>query len=361
MQSIFVLILALFSLTAVKAAEIDVRHLDNGSTLVAIEGDFDLSDVDTFRTTVASLPASKVTVAFRSEGGSLVPALRIGALIREKKFATVVPDGAVCASACALAWLGGSRRFVGQDSSVGFHAAYIVKSQGPTESGSGNAIVGAYLNQLGLPERAILYVTKAGPTSMQWMDLQDAAENGIAVAPLSPQQATAEGNAPELRQQTAGSPERRASEIVRLLVAQLSRPGTEGLPLLEGLYAEKVLYHGKSTSRDAVLRSQHRLADRWAERVYTIRPGSLSATCAKAGSTCRVKGVVSWKYENPQTTTKSRGVANFEYRVALAGDAPRIVAETRSVPERPSGLSGPLLKAQRDLRQLIAQVSKLIP
>src|SRR5262245_33186030 len=89
MQRISVFFLALFSLTAANAAEIDVRSLDNGSTLIVIEGDFELNDVDTFRSKIASLAPAKATVAFRSEGGSLVPAIRIGALIREKKFATV--------------------------------------------------------------------------------------------------------------------------------------------------------------------------------------------------------------------------------------------------------------------------------
>ena len=189
MHSIWVFILSLFSLAAAAAADIDVKAVDNKSALIVIEGEFESGDVETFRAKVASLSAARVTVAFRSEGGSLVAGIRIGALIREKKITTVVPDGALCASACALAWLGGTRRFVGQNSNVGFHAAYILKSHGPAESGSGNAILGAYLNQLGLSENAILYITKAAPTSIQWMSLEDAAEHGIAVASLSPQRA----------------------------------------------------------------------------------------------------------------------------------------------------------------------------
>ena len=77
---------------------------------------------------------------------------------------------------------------MGQGASVGFHAAYILGGAQQFESGSGNAILGAYLNQLGLSEDAILYVTKTAPTSIQWMSLRDANEQGIAVAALSPQQ-----------------------------------------------------------------------------------------------------------------------------------------------------------------------------
>jgi hypothetical protein len=352
-----ILSLSLLSWSAATAAEIDVQRLGNGSVLIVIEGDFEQGDIEAFRKNVASLSTTRVAVAFRSDGGSLVAGIRIGSLIREKKFATVIPDGAACASACALAWLGGTRRFMGQGSSVGFHAAYVLKSYGPIESGSGNAILGAYLNQLGLSENAILHVTKTAPTSIQWMSLEDVTEQGIAVAPLSPQHARGSGSAGG----TEATPERRAIDFVRSLLAQWSRPGAEALPAIEGLYAETVVYHGKSTPRDAVLRSKRRIADRWSERTYSIRPGSLTATCPKGGGACRVKGVVTWKYFEPKTTKRSAGHGSFEYRVDLGGAAPQIAAETRIVEERPSAVATRLKKARQDFQQLLAKVSKLIP
>jgi hypothetical protein len=357
----------LLSLVGAKAADIDAKTLDNGSTLVVVEGEFETDDIETFRSKVAALPSSKVMVALRSDGGSLVAGIRIGSLIREKKFATLVPDAASCASACALAWLGGVRRYVGQGSSVGFHSAYVVKSEGPAESGYGNAILGAYLNQLGLSEKAILYVTQAGPSSMQWMSLEGAAEHGIAVAQLPTPPAARDAMA--FAQQLVASPAQRARDVVRLLIERSSAPSDQMLPLLEGLYAETVVYQGRPTPRQEILRSKDRLANRWSDRAYTIRPGSLTATCAANGRTCRVKGIVTWKYSNPKaanraaagkTATKSRGVADFEYRVLLTGDTPQIVAESRAVHEAPTASAGPLQKAQRDFRQLLAKVSKLI-
>jgi len=358
MHSIRILTLLLVSWSAANAAEIDVRRLDNGSMLILVEGEFERGDIDAFRTKISSVATARATVSFRSEGGSLVTGIRIGALIREKKFATVVPDGASCASACALAWLGGARRFVGEDASVGFHAAYILKSQGPAESGPGNAVMGAYLNQLGLSEEAILYITKTAPTSIQWMSLEDAANYGIAVARL-PHPSDADSSAAESAQQLEKSREQRAREVVRLLVQRSSGPSAEVVPFLASMYAETVVYHGKSTPRQAVLLNKNRVADRWTERDYAIRPGSLSATCARTGTTCRVKGVMSWRFYDAKTTRRSRGIENFEYRVVLTGDAPQIIAETSSVHERPSA-PGPLKKAQRDFQQLFAKVAKLV-
>src|SRR5206468_10482701 len=154
----------------------------------------------------------------------LLAGIRIGALIRAKKLTTLVPDGAQCASACALAWLGGTRRLVGEYASVGFHTAYIMKTGAMSESGPGNAILGAYLNQLGLSERAILYITHAAPTSMQWMSMQEAAEYGITVAKLPPIQAGPGPADAAVAQYPEGSPERRASEFVLTLLERWESP-----------------------------------------------------------------------------------------------------------------------------------------
>lgn len=86
-----------------------------------------------------------------------------GQAIHLKGFATLVPDGVQCASACALAWLGGIPRLMGETAKVGFHAVYTSNGGQPAISSAGNALVGAYLNQLGLPTSAVLYITSPPP------------------------------------------------------------------------------------------------------------------------------------------------------------------------------------------------------
>ncbi len=360
------MVIWLVALTVAKAADIVVKPLEGGSTLIAIDGELELSDIDSFRAKAEPLPLGRTTVEFRSKGGRLLAGIRIGAQIRAKRFNTVVPDGAQCASACALAWLGGVPRFVGESSSVGFHTAYILKTGGPAESGPGNAILGAYLNQIGLSEEAILYITHAAPTSVQWMSLEEAAEYGIAVAKLppigvSPDAGDAVGKdrpqgSPGHPQ---GSPEQRAIDFVHSLFQRWSRPNAELLPVLDRLYTEKVLYHGKSTARQSVLLSKRRFANRWTQRNYAIRPGSLSATCAAAGGSCRVKGTMSWKLHETKTTTASHGIASFAYSIVLKDSGPQISAETDSVNDKPSPTtSSSLSKVGRNIQQLLAQLSK---
>jgi hypothetical protein len=179
MQILIVLLLVLAA--PATAATITVAP-QNGDTpaVVAVQGALRDEDIGDFRFKVSKL--SNAVVTLESDGGSLLAGIRIGETIRLRGFVTVVPNGARCASACATAWLGGVRRFMGEQARIGFHAAY--RTDTTSESGMGNAVLGAYLNSIGLSEAAIAYVTMAAPNAMTWLTLQEAARYGIAVHPL---------------------------------------------------------------------------------------------------------------------------------------------------------------------------------
>jgi hypothetical protein len=164
--------------TTARAATVDVVSLGpNRPSLVTVSGTFDLNDKDVFARKIGSL--SSAIVAFDSDGGSLVAGLRIGEIIRLKNFTTVVLDQTRCASSCALAWLGGTKRFMGTTARIGFHAAYNGETRQVT--GPGNALVGAYLNMIGLPSAAVIYITAASPDSIAWLSKSDAEKIGIDV------------------------------------------------------------------------------------------------------------------------------------------------------------------------------------
>jgi hypothetical protein len=149
--------------------------------VITVEGPLVSVDGDQFAAKAASLRSA--IVAFSSDGGSLVAGVRIGEAIRRKGFSTFVPDGRRCASACALAWLGGIERYIGADATIGFHAGYDMA--GGTETGIGNAMVGAYLTKIGLPNEAVIYITQAASKEMTWLKMSDLAQQGIRVTLLS--------------------------------------------------------------------------------------------------------------------------------------------------------------------------------
>lgn len=150
------------------------------TTMVMVIGELRPNDHKKFIS--STLDIDNAMVVFSSNGGSLLAGLEIGKAIRLKNFSTYVPSNYMCASACAIAWVGGSQRFMSRSAMIGFHAAYVNKQNGPTETGMGNALVGAYLNSLGLPNRAVAYMTSAAPESMQWLQYEDAQKLGLNVS-----------------------------------------------------------------------------------------------------------------------------------------------------------------------------------
>jgi hypothetical protein len=118
-------------------------------------------------------------VILRSRGGNLLAGLQIGRTVRQRGFLTVIPAATRCSSACALAWLGGTPRFMGQNSLIGFHAAYFVKDGRARTSRAANGVVEDYLRKLGLSERAIDYVTHSPPDKLSWLTVAAARELGI--------------------------------------------------------------------------------------------------------------------------------------------------------------------------------------
>jgi len=234
-RSVCIAILLIVCAGAAGAATIEIKRPENGPASVLVTGDFEFSDVADFNAAIA--PLSKATVSFASEGGALLAGIRIGTMIRQKRFSTLVPDGTTCASACAVAWLGGTNRFVGRGANVGFHAAYVVKAGMVAESAPGNAVLGAYLGQIGLSEEAIRYITDAEPSTIHWMSMSEAAEFGIAVArwgaaefdsaaidgPPGARDSRAAGSAAKRKPHTRDGSLKQAHQGVRALFAKLSK------------------------------------------------------------------------------------------------------------------------------------------
>ena len=175
--------LILFAYSATAAEMRLVTGATDGIEYITVFGDFEIGDDQKF--IKIALPLDKAIVAFNSDGGNLMAGLGIGRAIRLKEFTTLVPANSICASACGLAWLGGSHRLLDATAKVGFHAAFIESNGESKETGMGNALAGAYLNQLGLTQSAIAYVTEMAPQDMKWLTSEDAKTIGIEMTVLA--------------------------------------------------------------------------------------------------------------------------------------------------------------------------------
>ena len=161
-----------------KSAEIKTqKSKESNSYIIAISGPIENNDFEIFVN--KSFNIKNAIVLLDSSGGAVYDSIKIGREIRKKGFYTAVPDNTLCASSCALIWLAGKKRFAEDGSFLGFHAAYTHKNGIISESGAGNALIGSYLNDLGLSDRAIIFVTNAPPEGIERLDQEKAELVGI--------------------------------------------------------------------------------------------------------------------------------------------------------------------------------------
>jgi hypothetical protein len=292
------LIRLLFVLTAfafpARAATIDFQPMGWGAPdLIVVEGELFLEDAGRFQQVAAR--TSNAVVAFSGPGGNAVAAVVIGDTVRSKNFATVVLDGDECASGCALAWLGGTRRFRGQRTRIGFHAARHADSG--NVSVIGNTIVRSYLHRMGFMPKAVSHLTKAAPRSMAWLTRADTRTLGIEVGYLAP--ATMSVSAP----QKSGT--RSAARVLTPLEAEAvaflkdhavaeSQPLPVSLATVRARYASAVYYYGKYLSRSSVVEEYSKLTQKRPERQYSIRTDTIEARCVHDIGICDVSAILDW-------------------------------------------------------------------
>jgi hypothetical protein len=337
-------VLSLWSTSAV-AANITLAPWgdDPAQAIVAIEGDLVRGDDVKFGAQVGRL--TKAIVAFNSDGGNLLAGITIGKTIRLKSFATAVLDGQRCASACALAWLGGTSRFMSRKAHIGFHAAYIEKEGRQSESGVGNALVGSYLTQIGLSETAVVYLTLADPTDMTLLTLRDAEKLGIEVFPFE-DQAPATKPAPPVPSREATNQEisGRARAFIKEINSRLAR--INAAEWVSQLYADEVISYGKPRSRRDLV-TEHRLyTEQWPERTYNIQDRSMNAVCGdsrpnpaqavpQAPVECIVTGTMEWTTRSLARNAAASGLSAFTYVLRPSGNT-FIIKEVDAVPRRPT-------------------------
>jgi hypothetical protein len=317
------------------AANISLAPLDNdpAHAVVLLEGPLVSGDDAAFRSHVGRL--TKAVVTFDSDGRSLLAGIAIGKTIRLKSFVTAVIDGQRCASACALAWLGGSPRLMGTRAYIGFHAAYVDKAGRASETGVGNALVGASLTQIGLSESAVVYITQAAPTDMTWLTLRDAERIGIDVVPWALDQAPAAKPAqPKVASRETGERDvaSRAASFVAAINSKWSGTNAGGLDWLNTLYAQEVDFYGKRLTRQAVIAEKRRFSERWPERDYSIQTNSMKSQCSS--SECIVTGNVQWETRSIARGATASGLATFTYFLVPSGSTFVVKGENGGVIQR---------------------------
>ncbi|MCA0245848.1 MAG: hypothetical protein LCH93_04440, partial [Proteobacteria bacterium] len=97
--------------------DLEVATSNDGTTLL-VDGAYGVGSADLVRRALDSNPRVR-RVVLAGPGGRIGPAFEINRMIRERKLATHVESG--CASACTIAFLGGTDRSISPTGRLGFH------------------------------------------------------------------------------------------------------------------------------------------------------------------------------------------------------------------------------------------------
>jgi hypothetical protein len=132
-----------------------------------------------------------------------------------------------------------------------------------------------------------------------------------------------------LRAPAADALDERAARFISARIASWSSASVADLPAFVGAYTDQVVYYGSLKTRELVLQDKRRFLERWPERRYEPRPGSITAQCS--ADMCRVSGLLDWRARSIARAASASGMAQFEYEVMVSDGAFRILSESSSV------------------------------
>lgn len=206
----------LFSSTMLQAQTI--REVTAGNSIeamrIVIDGPFEKGLADRFESFMLNEEPMAFVVALNSPGGNLFEGMKLGLLIRELGLWTTVQkegekqgswssldDNAICASACAIAFLGGKLRQLNKGARLGYHQFYNSRSSVSliddyleerkvySDVQQISAILVGYLSELGDVDLDVMQIAaSAPPEDMYWVSPAEASDlnivNGIEWSPF---------------------------------------------------------------------------------------------------------------------------------------------------------------------------------
>ena len=180
---------------AFAAVQAETSTLDDGTRIVVIWGDF-AADQDYSEITQTIEVFAPSLIGFNSPGGSVYGAMRLGRIIRSLGISTAQIRSLECASACALAFLGGTSRFA-EAGSIGVHQSSFSEGSDMSAAEAVSAVqavtadVIAYLQEMGADLGLLEVALRYDSTDIRYLSMSEMEEFGVVTT--DPEEA---GNAP---------------------------------------------------------------------------------------------------------------------------------------------------------------------
>jgi hypothetical protein len=116
-----------------------------------------------------------------------------------------------------------------------------------------------------------------------------------------------------------------------------NRSNSEALSFLDRVYPAQVMYFGKRASKAYVMAEKQAFLERWPQRAYSMRPGTVSTSCGSQENSCTVTGMVDWRVMSVERNAISTGSARFQLTFSLQGSQPLLLSEWSEVLTRHAG------------------------
>ena len=164
-------LLLLISWTVQAASITSFRNKDN-KEVVVLSGEIEAGDADRLAAIINSANASGRLVSgvrLNSPGGQLYEGVKLADIIRTAKIATVVQNGASCASACFVAFSAGAEKYVSYQASLGVHGASDHNGQETESANAATVAMAKIVKELGVPPAIIGRMVVTPPSEVVWL------------------------------------------------------------------------------------------------------------------------------------------------------------------------------------------------
>lgn len=172
MLRVITLALTVFSASA-QAATLTSYTSKEGKEIIILNGEIAAGDAEQLQnlTKTANAAGRLVSgVRLNSPGGNLLEGVKLAEAIRFGKIASVVPNGASCASACFIAFAAGAEKFASYSANVGVHGA---SNKDGTDAGDATVAMAKIVKELGVPASIIGKMVVTPPDQIVWLSPDD--------------------------------------------------------------------------------------------------------------------------------------------------------------------------------------------
>jgi hypothetical protein len=144
----------------------------DATMVLELSGDIVDGDSDALERAIKSINDDGKLVSvvqFNSPGGSLAESVKLVDVIRRARLATAVTEGAICTSACFVAFAAGTERYVSYSAQIGVHVASDQSGEETAQSSAATLAMARLLKDLGVPSSVIGKMVVTGPQQIVWL------------------------------------------------------------------------------------------------------------------------------------------------------------------------------------------------